>query len=216
MSRPDICLSIGYVGFDEVIDYLGKVHLAEIRIDLLDFSEAQLKTIFGKHNNLIATYRTDNNNYEKMVSMLMLAMNSGCAYVDIDFDVPEIWREKITKRAKEFNKKLILSYHNFNETPQTDKLDDIIGKMFHCGADLAKLACTANNNQDCARMMSLNKKHKDLIAFSMGGLGVLTRFAAPILGASFTYVSIPGKETAPGQVDYDTVESFLNKYLPLK
>lgn len=209
-------MSIGYVGFDEVMDCLGKADLAEIRIDLLDFSETQLETVFAKHNNLIATYRAEKNNYEKMVSMLMLAMNSGCAYIDIDIDVPAIWREKIAERAKQLNKKLIISYHNFEETPQTEELDEILEKLFHCGADLAKVACTASSNRDCTRMMSMNRKHKDLIAFSMGELGVITRYAAPTLGAPFTYVAIPGKETAPGQVDYDTMESFLNKYLPLK
>jgi len=215
MSRPDICLSIGHVGYDEVMYHLKKVDLAEIRIDLLDLSESQLEKIFSKHDNLIATYRTEKSEYEKMYSVLLPAMESGCAYVDLDVDIPVIWREKIVKRAKGLKKKLIISYHNFVETPQTEKLDEYIEKMFHCGADIVKVACTANSSQDCSRMMSLNKKHKDLIAFSMGDLGVITRYAAPTMGAPFTYAAIPGKETAPGQADYYAIEEFLNKYLPL-
>jgi len=208
-------LSIGYVDFDEVVDYLVKADLAEIRVDLLDFSEAQLKTIFGKHNNLIATYRAEKNNYEKMLSMLMLAMNSGCAYVDIDIDVPENWRTKVISKAKKLNKKVIISYHNYIETPGRDYLNNKIEQMFGFGADIVKIACIAINNSDCSRIISLYKNTISLVAFSMGEKGVITRFAAPTLGAPFTYVSIPGKETAPGQVDYETMKKFLNKYLPL-
>jgi 3-dehydroquinate dehydratase len=34
--------------------------------------------------------------------------------------------------------------------------------------------------------------------------------AAPLLGAPFTYASIKGKETAPGQMAFEEVEKFFN------
>lgn len=59
-------------------------------------------------------------------------------------------------------------------------------------------------------MLSLYESRKNVIALGMGPLGVITRIAAPFLGAPLTYASLaPGKETAEGQPDLKTLEAVM-------
>ena len=209
--RYNICLSIGHTGFNQVVELLNGVALAEIRIDLLELDEVQLKSVFSLHKNLIATFRANNGEFEKMVSTLNLAIDNGCAYIDIDVDTPESYRNELIEKAKVSGCKVILSYHNFSETPNTELLDGIVNNLFKMGADIAKVACMANIEEDCRRVLQLYSSHKNLVAFAMGEIGKSTRISAINLGAPFTYASVKGKETAPGQMSYEEIESHLNK-----
>ena len=60
------------------------------------------------------------------------------------------------------------------------------------GADIIKIACMARCADDCLRIMSLyhSAASRPLTAFAMGDAGRITRFAAPLLGAPFTYAAI--------------------------
>ncbi|MDD2550038.1 MAG: type I 3-dehydroquinate dehydratase [Bacteroidales bacterium] len=210
--RNDICLSIGHADYETILELLKQVALAEIRIDLLYLNEEQLKSIFTKHNNLIAAYRSDSSDNKEIEMGLNLAIENGCKFIDIDIEMPELPRKKLITKAHTKGCKVIISYHNFTETPSLKELNAIIDKLFESGADLAKLACMANSPNDCARVMGLYENHSNLVAFCMGDLGKLTRLAAPILGAPFTYASAQGKATAPGQMAINEVELFLNSY----
>jgi len=51
-----------------------------------------------------------------------------------------------------------------------------------------------------------------VIALGLGPAGVVTRLAAPLLGAPFTYTSLrPGRETADGQLDWLTMDRILRR-----
>lgn len=210
--RNDICLSIGHADYETILELLKHVALAEIRIDLLYLNKEQLKSIFSKHNNLIAAYRSDNTDQEVIGTALNLAIENGCKYIDIDIETPELLRNKLITKAHAKGCKVILSYHNFTKTPSLKELNALIGKLFESGADLTKIACMPNSPNDCARVMGLYENHSNLVAFCMGDMGKFTRLAAPMLGAPFTYASAQGKETAPGQVAINEVEMFLNSY----
>lgn len=210
--RKDICLSIGHADYETILELLKQVTLAEIRTDLLCLDEEQLKSIFSKHNNLIAAYRSDNTDNKAIETALNLAIENGCKFIDIDIETPELLRKKLITKAHAKGCRVILSYHNFTETPSPIELNAIIDKLFESGADLAKIACMANSQKDCARVMGLYENHSNLVAFCMGDMGKLTRLAAPILGAPFTYASVQGKETASGQMPINEVEIFLNSY----
>jgi 3-dehydroquinate dehydratase-1 len=207
--RNDICLSIGNIDYSETIKQLKKVAMAEIRMDLLKFTDEQFALVFNSHPNLIATYRISGENNEEMVRKINLALENGCKYVDIDISTPIEFIELIKKKTAELNRQLILSYHNFEKTPNTLELEKMVESMFQWGAYLAKIACMANTEDDCDRVLSLYSKYKNLIAFSMGKIGKRTRISALNLGAPFTYASIEGKETAPGQMNYDEMEALL-------
>jgi 3-dehydroquinate dehydratase type I len=208
--NPKICLSIGNLSFSKILIHLKGVALAEIRMDMLQLKDDELATIFNQHKNLIATYRTLTD-FDGMVAILTKAIRSGCAYIDIDIETPEDYRKKLTEIAKKHDCKVILSYHNFTETPDSERLNQIAQNLFVNKADIAKIACMANSESDCERVLKLYTIHKNLVAFDMGEIGKSTRIQSVKLGAPFTYASVKGKETAPGQMTYNEIDYELNK-----
>ena len=88
----------------------------------------------------------------------------------------------------------------------------LLDRAFQLGADIAKIACAVRGAGDCARLLALHEGRNDVVALGMGPLGGVTRIAAPFLGAPFTYASLlRGRETAPGQLDVQTLESIFEQ-----
>ncbi|MBU0586484.1 type I 3-dehydroquinate dehydratase, partial [Candidatus Micrarchaeota archaeon] len=80
------------------------------------------------------------------------------------------------------------------------------------GADIAKIACKINSQQDNARIMDVITQDSKVIAIGMGAKGLITRVTAPLMGSPFTYACLEkGKETADGQIDYKTLESAIKE-----
>lgn len=97
---------------------------------------------------------------------------------------------------------LIISYHNFNETPVD--LDAIYKRMQKTPAQIYKIAVMANNTLDALRLMIFAKSKKNLIAISMGPYGQISRILGPIIGTPITYACLD-EPIAPGQVPAKTL-----------
>lgn len=54
--------------------------------------------------------------------------------------------------------KVILSHHDYDETPSDEILEALVKEMFKGGADIAKIATTAQRIEDSARMLALPGK----------------------------------------------------------
>lgn len=105
---------------------------------------------------------------------------------------------------------VIISYHNYERTPELDVLEDIVNQCYAQGADLAKIATHVNVNRDNSKILSLYKAPGRLVAIGMGDLGRISRIVAPFLGAEFTYASLSDSEsTAPGQINYEKLSQFI-------
>ncbi|HPD96016.1 MAG TPA: type I 3-dehydroquinate dehydratase, partial [Tenuifilaceae bacterium] len=57
--RKDICVSIGINNFDIALEAVGECQMAELRLDLVNFSDDQLRKIYSLNRNIIATFRTE-------------------------------------------------------------------------------------------------------------------------------------------------------------
>ena len=203
-----ICVSLALPTLEECLAALDEGRFAEIRLDKTRFKPDEIRRLFSSPAVLIATCRPGAVSNETRAEALLTAISSGAAYVDIEVDAPSRFREKILEAARKKKCRIIISCHNFAETPATSVLARLIKKCFSRGADIAKVACRVKNTQDCVRLLSLYKTQKKVIALGLGELGVITRIAAPFLGAPFTYASLsPGKETAKGQLDIKTLET---------
>jgi 3-dehydroquinate dehydratase-1 len=109
-----------------------------------------------------------------------------------------------------------MSYHNYKRTPSRQVLEEIIESCFAAGVDIAKISCQSLSHADTARILSLydreevNYENKKIIAVAMGEIGKISRLAALLLGAPFTYASLSqGKETAPGQLSKQSLLEIL-------
>jgi 3-dehydroquinate dehydratase type I len=205
-----ICVSIAEPTLNDCRAALKGLELAEIRIDKTPLTLVEIKELFAEPVKLIATCRPGTRPDEDRLAALLAAVAAGAAYVDIEVETPAAFRAAVVAAAREKGCKVIISYHNNSETPLRHLLLQAIESCFDHGADIAKIICRVRTPQDCVRILSLYESRKNVIALGLGELGVITRIAAPFLGAPLTYASLaPGKETAEGQPDIKTLETIM-------
>lgn len=175
-------------------------------MDLLNLSDADIKKVFESHPNLVATFRPGRTGEAERTRQLKLALECGAAWIDLEFEANENWKKEMTSLARKLGRKVIISSHNFEKTPLAGELHTLLKSMQKDGANLVKLACQANSTDDCARLLSLYERYKNILVIGMGPIGTITRIAAPFLGAPFTFSAGRAGTTAPGQLTYPEMQ----------
>jgi 3-dehydroquinate dehydratase I len=205
-----ICVSLAEKDPNVCLEILEKVDMAEIRIDLTESSDEDIMKIFSARKKLIATCRPGKYSTAERIHKLKLAIESGATFLDIEYEAESEFRNVMMEFAHIHQCDVILSYHNYEMTPELDELEKIMNKCFELGADMAKIATMVRVNRDNSKILSLYKAPGRLVAIGMGELGKISRIVAPFLGAEFTYASLTDDNaTAPGQISYNK----LNKYI---
>lgn len=206
-----ICVSIAGVNADEACRIIRANELSEVRLDMIDFTESDLERIFSS-GKTVATYRpVQNLDNSKRKEILKAAIKYGATYVDIEVENSDQFKSELKDAASQKSCKTIVSYHDYEKTPVMRELEQLISWCFERGADLAKIACRVDSTADAARLLSLYSLGKPVISIGMGELGRITRVAAPLLGAPFTYASLDStRETAPGQIDSVTLAKIID------
>ena len=203
------CVSIGISDYKKALKAIEVYEMAEIRLDLCNFDRRQVKKIFSSHDNLIATYRKGKESSKYRDSIIKTAIAYGAKWLDLDLDQNEDnYIKEFKTFCKGYDTKLILSVHNYNETPSTNIIQDYIFKSRSLNADLIKLVFFANTAEDNEKVLSLYKNNKDIIAFNMGEIGKITRATSIRLGAPFTYIALDGETTAPGQMTLNQIKKY--------
>lgn len=196
-----LCVSLGETTSEEILKIAKIAPFVEVRLDLNSFSKDQIENIFRLSNNLIATFRAGEN-HSIPVKILSSAVNSGACYIDVEYDTDPDDLKEIVRIAKKEKCKMIISYHNYLETPSLDFLRELKGNIFKSGADISKIACMVNSKKDIISILSLYEGQEDTIAIGMGIKGVVTRVSGYFLDSPLTYTSFNGKATADGQIDF--------------
>jgi 3-dehydroquinate dehydratase-1 len=206
-----ICVSIADVTVDEACRIIGEHEISEVRLDRIKFAESDLERIFST-GRTVATFRpVDGIDNEKRKGILKAAIKYGASYVDIEVENNDAFKSELKDAAAGTGCKSIVSYHDYSKTPVMRELEQLISWCFEGGADLAKIACQVNCTGDAARLLSLYSLGKPVISIGMGEIGRITRVAAPLLGAPFTYASLDtARETAPGQIDSATLKKIID------
>ncbi|WP_115275994.1 type I 3-dehydroquinate dehydratase, partial [Streptococcus massiliensis] len=119
-------------------------------------------------------------------------------YIDFEYFV----HKEIFEQMLEFPN-LILSYHNFEETPEN--LMEIMSELTSLTPKVVKISVMPHSEQDVLDLMNYTRGFKTLnpeqeyVTMSMGKLGRLTRLASDIMGSSWSFSSLD-ERTAPGQI----------------
>jgi 3-dehydroquinate dehydratase type I len=207
-----ICVAISDKNSNKCLEILDKVEMAEIRLDLTGFDLDEIEKVFSHPTLTIATCRAEHTGFEIQKSKLIKAIESGAKYVDIEIEVPEEKCSEIIECAKKHNCKLIISYHNFIETPGLRELFNIVDECYKRGADVAKIATLVNKTEDNARLMALYSVGKPIVSIGMGEIGKVSRIIAPLMGAEFTFAAQDdGAATAPGQIKYSDMKYLIEQ-----
>lgn len=142
---------------------------------------------------------------EIKIELIKNAIQSGNAdIVDIELSLGKRKIDYIKSLTVKYNVALIISYHNFSETPSEKDIVEIIKEEIRNGADIAKVAVMPNNQEDVLKLMNatlIAKKAIDnpIITMSMGSFGVISRIAGWIFGSDLTFAA-GEKESASGQL----------------
>lgn len=130
-------------------------------------------------------------------------------YLDIELRSKNI--DVIKGFCKDFNKKLIVSYHDFEKTPSKNQIENIIDKCAVIG-DISKVAFMPNDINDVFLLEEItieySKKNIPIVSISMGDMGKISRICLPFYGSMFTY-AYAGEEKAPGQIYIKDLKNIL-------
>ncbi|WP_336936146.1 type I 3-dehydroquinate dehydratase [Acinetobacter beijerinckii] len=207
--------------------------LAEFRIDLLDFAADSKQVIALGHElknilatkPMIATIRTQNEGGKLTISDADYGKTYQ-AYLKQPFmdmlDVEMFRDQQVVKNTVKLahDKKvlIVMSNHDFQQTPSEDEIVKRLLKQDELGADILKIAVMPQSKQDVFTLMNATLKvsqqsKKPLLTMSMGKLGTISRIATANMGGSFSFGMI-GEASAPGQIDVTQLKQFLKTVQP--
>lgn len=129
-------------------------------------------------------------------------------YTDIEYMTKPELRNQVINAAN----KTIISYHNFDKTPEKQYLKNIINEASDIG-DIPKIAVKPHTLEDTYTILQLMMEYDNLVAISMDKLGTYTRIIGPIIGSPITYASIE-ETSAPGQLDVKQTTQIIKKLKP--
>ncbi|MCS7135731.1 MAG: type I 3-dehydroquinate dehydratase [Nitrososphaerota archaeon] len=175
------------------LDYLKELDVKSVSSALRPYMGKLLLTLRPRYEN--GLFEGDE---EERAEILKKLCQESPAYVDIELRSPMF--QELTRELMKIGTTVIVSWHDFEKTPEIDELRRIVDLSMK-GGSIVKIVTMAKSFSDNLKVLSLYNvayKHR-LIAFCMGTEGILSRFLSLMLGAPFMYVSLPGAPTAPGQ-----------------
>lgn len=202
-----ICVSVGRGRHRMMIaelKHLGKkgVKLVELRLDFIRRPVNMQRILANRPDcSVMATVRRpeDGGKWERSeadrLGLLRTAIAAGVEYVDLERDIAD----KIPRYGKT---KRVISYHNFEETP--DDLPSIYESMKKQDPDVIKIVTMANSPLDNFKLHELSQDADvPTVAFCMGEMGMPSRILCGKFGSPFTFAAFnKDRHIAPGQLSF--------------
>jgi len=189
---------------------------AEIRFDFLKQSQVPdaLELVKNYLRRCVCTLRPKNEggvfsgNEKERVSILKLISEYNPYLIDIEYNTLKK-NKNLLNYIKKTKTGILVSWHDFKKTPNESQLNKMYNLMKRFSKNV-KIVTTAKSTNDSSLVLSLYHEAKpvNLIAFSMGDYGRISRILCLLLGSPFTYVSL-GKAIAPGQFSLSEMKSIL-------
>lgn len=236
MTHVDIAVSIAPENklteelLNNLATYKEDIDIVELRVDqwnevdihLVETVKQQIKNL---EKRLLITYRTKGQGgngqlsgeaYYKMLNTVIEAQQ--CDLIDIEFE-KNINKERLTQlitSAQNKDIEVILSYHDFEQTPKLDELKHLYYKMQALNPDYMKVAVMPKNKQDVTNLLmamsdSADSVNPRVIGIAMSKLGLITRTAQGVFGGTVSYGCIDTPK-APGQVHVSVLREELKLY----
>lgn len=120
----------------------------------------------------------------------------------------------IIKQAHQQGMQTVMSYHNFQSTPDIETLHVYAERMVSVGAQVIKFALMPTTNDDVLSVLQFTKELTERypqlprITMSMGQLGQMTRTCGHVFGNCLTFGTL-GQVSAPGQVEVEVLKQLV-------
>ncbi len=197
--------------------------IAELRVDMCgelaeDHIAAVSRTVRDAAMPLLVTVRCSRQggaaalSNERRIALYRAAAPFADA-VDVEIQSPIF--DAVLDLATDRNLTTIASHHDFRLTPPDAELVELLERARSSGADIAKVAVTANSADDRNRLLDLlrSRAEQPMIAIAMGDHGAASRVFFPLCGSLVTYGFL-GESVAPGQLSIQELRRELERYCP--
>ena len=133
------------------------------------------------------------------------------SYLDLDITQKE---ELDFLESNNIKMPLIISYHNYKQTPSKKKLSEIIEEIILHKPSILKISCFCNTNEDAISLLvtlsELKRKNIKFIVSGMGEFGTMVKVQGALLGNEMTFAPLSENETsAPGQITKHNLERII-------
>lgn len=135
--------------------------------------------------------------------------------VDVELFSGEDTVRSLVASAHHYGVKVIMSSHDFSQTPRTETIIKRLCEMQARGADISKIAVMPQTASDVLTLLEATEQMKTkfadrpFITMSMSGKGVISRLTGELFGSALTFGSAE-KASAPGQIRADRLAELLN------
>jgi len=217
--KPAVCASIMARSTEEVIPLLLEASeladVVEIRADALKFGSgyaAEVKRLLRRVREMVSlpvilTVRSEREGglfagSESELAECLLAGAELADAVDVELRMTPHLRDGVIEHARSSGVQVLVSWHDFQHTPELAVMREIVEEELAAGADIPKLGVMARSCGDVLRLLQLTCEFGSRMPFvgvAMGEAGRISRLAAPAMGSAITYGYV-GAETAPGQL----------------
>ena len=217
-----VCVAVPPKTVDEAFELIQKAEaqhadLIEVRLDSLNAFDHVADIPSCTKTPLIATNKPAEQHGKfsgtetERQNILLDAAKNGFTYVDVDLGTPN--QTDLIRKLREAGAKIIVSFHDFLQTPPVSELVKVLDEEVALGADVCKIVTTAKTVKDnlvVLDFVSEASKKVKLVCFAMGELGQHSRLVSPVFGAYFTFAALDKKrKTAKGQL---TIEEMNTAY----
>ncbi|MDQ4073188.1 MAG: type I 3-dehydroquinate dehydratase [Thermoproteota archaeon] len=192
------CLEIGADLIEFRFDYLENIDSLDLVIDkVLPYKKNSIFTLRKPEEG--GKYRGTESD---RIALLMKLASLEPQFTDIEYS-SIIQNDELADFIDQGKSRILVSWHDFARTPSNDTLVGLINDM-RIYSNYIKIVTTANTIDDSIRMLelySLVDSRINLVTFSMGELGIISRVLCTVIGDSpFTYASMEKGTVAAGQL----------------
>ena len=223
-ARPLICVPLVAGSLTGLLQQAARAHalspdVVEWRADAFDDlssdgvarSAQALRDVLDREA-LIFTLRASNEGGARPLAQQVRAGIMRAAIGSRQFDMVDLelangqdFNASLIQLAHSQGVRVILSFHDFQSTPDNGALVATVAEMVRQGADIAKVACMPREPADVLRLLEVTLTARrmfpavPLCTMSIGNLGVLTRIAGFLFGSDMSF-AVGTAASAPGQM----------------
>jgi 3-dehydroquinate dehydratase-1 len=149
-----------------------------------------------------------------VVEMYIAACQAHCVeMIDYELSNAPAELERLREVSAANGISMVMSYHNFQLTPDAATMDGKFSAAHRLGADVAKVAVMPKTVQDVLALLAATDRARQtidipLITMAMGGIGSLSRIAGWMYGSAATF-AVGKSSSAPGQIAIEELRSTL-------
>jgi 3-dehydroquinate dehydratase-1 len=151
---------------------------------------------------------------DDVVKLYVAACASGCVdIIDYELSNPAENLARLRNTSRDNDVAMIMSYHNFQSTPDAAALTAKFMEAARQGADIAKVAVMPRIPEDVLTLLGATLQASEscgipVIGMAMGGLGSLSRMVGGVYGSAVTF-AVGKSSSAPGQVSIEDLRTVL-------